>query len=352
MATGLLSSGFEMKRIPSLDGLRALSIALVLYGHLQGTRYFSVPSLTVAGDYANVGVRIFFVLSGFLITTLLLNEKARTGKINLKAFYARRALRILPAAYVYMLCVVAFDWKHLSGADIAVAFGYITNWVLHPPWVLGHLWSLSVEEQFYLLWPGLLLLWFRKGRRFVLFTIACGPLVRAALWLLKIPDAADSYFPAVADALATGALLAMLQPELRRVDRLIRSRWFLTVPVLTLLLPLLDQHYRFYQTIGLTMLHFGIALSIQHVMVRPYSILNGRFVVWLGVISYSLYLWQQPYLDRHSTAIWSAFPINLILAFACAAISHYAVEKPFLRAREHWRFFESTSMDGSVLPVD
>ena len=352
MAIGSASSGFRMRRIPSLDGLRALSIVLVLYGHLRGTRNFSVPSLTVAGDYANVGVRVFFVISGFLITTLLLNENTRTGKINLRAFYVRRAFRILPAAYVYMLCAVAFNWRQLSGADIAIAFSYVTNWSLHPPWILGHLWSLSVEEQFYLLWPGLLALWFRRGRRFVLFAIACGPVVRAALWLLKIPDAADSYFPAVADALATGALLAMLQPELRRLDRVIRSNWFLAVPALTLLLPLLDQHYRFYQTIGLTMLHVGIALSIQHVVVRPYSILNGRFVVWLGVISYSLYLWQQPFLDRHSAAIWSTFPINIILVFVCAVVSHHAVERPFLQAREQWRFFESRSRDGTVLPAD
>ena len=93
------------KRIPSLDGLRALSISLVLLGHLGGTRGFPVVELGV-GDYAHLGVVVFFVISGFLITRLLLAEQAKCGYISLKLFYARRTLRLLPASYAYIACIL------------------------------------------------------------------------------------------------------------------------------------------------------------------------------------------------------------------------------------------------------
>src|SRR6267154_4420619 len=91
------------KRLPSLDGLRAVAVLLVCAGHLAGTRHFiSSGAMAHAGDVGNLGVRIFFVISGFLITHLLLVERGRAGSISLKAFYMRRALRILPAFYVFV----------------------------------------------------------------------------------------------------------------------------------------------------------------------------------------------------------------------------------------------------------
>src|SRR5580658_9562789 len=91
-------------RIPSVDGLRALSITLVLVGHLRGTRGIGTFELGV-GDYAHLGVLVFFVISGFLITSLLLSEQARTGTVSLKRFYARRSLRILPVSYGYIAVI-------------------------------------------------------------------------------------------------------------------------------------------------------------------------------------------------------------------------------------------------------
>jgi peptidoglycan/LPS O-acetylase OafA/YrhL len=103
--------------------------------------------------YGSFGVRIFFVISGFLITGLLLNERERTGTISLPDFYVRRAYRILPAAYVFMLAMIAAHWHALSWSSIFAALTYSSNYLHEKNWVLGHLWSLSVEEQFYLLWP-------------------------------------------------------------------------------------------------------------------------------------------------------------------------------------------------------
>ena len=136
-------------RIPSLDGLRAISIILVLLAHLSGTRHFVKSG--VFEIYGNVGVRIFFVISGYLITLLLLKEHERTATISLRDFYIRRAYRILPAAYVFMLPVILWYARSLNRVTILAAVTYTSNYIHVGNWILGHLWSLSVEEQFYLL---------------------------------------------------------------------------------------------------------------------------------------------------------------------------------------------------------
>jgi peptidoglycan/LPS O-acetylase OafA/YrhL len=141
-----------MKRIPSLDGLRAVSISLVVVGHWMELLFHSIA----AGAFANLGVRIFFVISGYLITTLRLKEYGENSTIQLREFYARRAFRILPAAIVFMLPVFVIFWHELRWYHMAAAALYLANFDFAHPWFLGHLWSLSVEEQFYFLWPGVL----------------------------------------------------------------------------------------------------------------------------------------------------------------------------------------------------
>src|SRR5207244_2775994 len=110
----------------------------------------------------NPGVRIFLILSGYLITSQLIKERERTGSISLQRFYARRAYRIFPAAYVFMAIAIVTHWADLSRANILTALTYTLNYSPRGNHVLGHLWSLGVEEQFYLLWPLCLLLFFRK----------------------------------------------------------------------------------------------------------------------------------------------------------------------------------------------
>src|SRR6266536_2050733 len=112
-----------MKRIPSLDGLRAISIALVVVGHWAELRYHS----DVAGAFANLGVRIFFIISGYLISTLLLKEYGRTSSIGLREFYVRRAYRILPASFVFMAVVFAIYWRDLQWYHMAAAALYLAN---------------------------------------------------------------------------------------------------------------------------------------------------------------------------------------------------------------------------------
>ena len=320
-------------RIPSLDGFRAFSILLVLLAHLSGTRHFVKSGLLEI--YGNVGVRIFFVISGYLITTLLLKEQERTGKISLRDFYIRRAYRILPAAYAFMLPIIVWHWRELSATNIFAGITYTSNYLHDGNWALGHLWSLSVEEQFYLLWPLAFLLLFPWRRGILLCAVLAGPPLRIIFWLLWGHRGLEHPFPVVMDALAVGCLLAILKPTADRYAALLTSRWLLLAPVAVFLLPLLQFFSnRLYLTFGLTALHFGIALSLEHGIRQRYALLSAAPVVWVGVMSYSLYLWQQPFLNRHSENPWSSFPLNLALAFLCACLSHYCVERPFLSLRD------------------
>ena len=175
----------KIDHLPSLDGLRAISISLVLLGHLSRTRGFVSVDLGI-GDYSHLGVVVFFVISGFLITRLMLLERARTGDVSLKRFYARRALRLFPAMYTYIACVCllwVFGVLHLHARDIWHALTYTVNFLPDRAKPIGHLWSLSNEEQFYLLWPcTFILLGPRRsglgGRR---ESILFGPVARARM---------------------------------------------------------------------------------------------------------------------------------------------------------------------------
>ncbi len=320
-------------RIHSLQGVRAICISLVLLAHVAGTRHF--PGSRILEAYGNPGVRIFLILSGYLITSQLIKEKEKTGSISLRRFYARRAYRIFPAAYAFMAITIATHWTELSRANILTALTYTLNYYPRGSHVLGHLWSLGVEEQFYLLWPLCLLLFFRKRLWIVLAAMAAGPALRMILWLLWRRAGLEHPFPAFMDALATGAAVSLLAPRLKAFHTIFLSRKLLIVPLLTLLVPLTQLwSNRFYESIGFTIFQFGAALSIIHVMERRYWILNSAPLVWVGTISYSLYLWQQPFLNRWSSAPWAAFPLNLALAVTCAAASYYLVEEPFLKLRE------------------
>jgi peptidoglycan/LPS O-acetylase OafA/YrhL len=162
-----------------------------------------------------------------------------------------------------------------------------------------------------------------------------GPPLRVLFWTLWGYRGLEHPFPVVMDALAAGCALAMLQPQLQRWDGWLHSRWFLLVPGLTSLLPLLQlRSNRTYQVVGLTVMYIGIALSIQHATRMRYRALNCGPVVWLGTLSYSFYLWQQPFLNRGSGTWWTAFPQNVVLALCCAMASYYGVERPFLSLRE------------------
>jgi peptidoglycan/LPS O-acetylase OafA/YrhL len=315
-------------RIPSLDGLRALSIAFVLLGHLSGTAGFPIPTPTVSGRYSEFGVRVFFVISGFLITTLLLKEHEKFGKIDLVAFYRRRLYRIFPAAYAYIGIISLLAWSSLSDTSIIQAITYTSNYSTKKPWLFGHLWSLSVEEQFYLLWPAVLILFFRHRLSITIGTVVVAPLLRFASLSLGY-DRVGEYFPTVADALAIGCLLAIIKPLLDKHFHLFTPFRMAMVAIVTLTIPYFANRTKIF-VLGASILQVGIALCIYYSVKRGFALLNGRLIAWIGTLSYSLYLWQQAFLNRHILSSWTAFPVNLGLALAAACASYYLIEKPFL----------------------
>lgn len=346
--------------IPSLDGMRAISIGLVLFAHAASTRlapaFLDKPAFTSLG---NVGVRFFFIISGFLITTLLLRDIDRHGQIRIRLFYVRRALRILPAALfyigviwcLYLAGVIDLTYHHLSETHVASAIPdlihvltFTANYQLDYNWYFNHQWSLSVEEQFYLLWPFVLLfLGVRNGARGVLGAILIVPLVRLAMYLADRPELALSReFQAVCDALAMGCLTALCW------NRLTATRIFLALtrwPAIPLggMLIAIGYGMAFVSrplalVLGQSIANIGIVLLLAHVILHPRGlagiVLNSRPFVAIGVLSYSLYLWQEPFLYFRGTDWATAFPQNLALAFAAATFSYFAIERPFLAIKD------------------
>ncbi|MGH9877071.1 MAG: acyltransferase family protein [Nitrososphaerales archaeon] len=202
-------------RIPCLDGLRAISITLVLILHL-GIPYYVIPS-GIFGyiSLGHLGVMIFFTISGYLITGLLLRELESDGRINLIRFYFRRTLRIFPPYYflvlVYIIAIQAIGWIQLAPREAVHMLTYTSNYYPERVWEASHFWSLAVEEQFYLLWPAtLLLLGKRWGLWAALLLILLCPLLRTGFFHLFPEMLSDIRYRTemCADSIAVGCLLA------------------------------------------------------------------------------------------------------------------------------------------------
>lgn len=339
----------KKNQMPSLSGLRAISIALVILGHLSGTQGFRNLNLGI-GDYAHLGVVVFFVISGFLITSLLISEHESRGRVSLKLFYARRALRIFPASYAYISCMWLLSLTgglHLEPRDLWHAVTYSVNYQAGASWLFAHLWSLSVEEQFYLLWPFAFVA--LGGRRATwgaaASVILLAPVARAASWyfLRGTPYRDLEMFPMVADSLAMGCLLARLRYWLEArawYMQLFRPVYSFGLLALVILMNR-EMGYTIVQVFGTSVMNVSLAILIHRSVYRSEDCL-GRFLNWksiefVGVLSYSLYLWQQPFLNRDSTAWMNTFPQNLLFAVAAALASYLLLEKPLLRLRHRLR---------------
>jgi peptidoglycan/LPS O-acetylase OafA/YrhL len=316
------------QRIPSLDGLRAISITLVILSHLVKWKHISGE---VLGSYGTIGVFVFFVLSGYLITNILLREYQRTSTISLRNFYLRRAFRIFPAAFVFLAIVIILYWKQMGWFHIAAAVFYFANMDAHRPWIFGHLWSLSIEEQFYLLWPFAVRKWYRYRTWIVLGAFWITPVLRTILYGLKVRNGWLGSLPVFSSHLAIGCLLAILAPRLPKIPRtvampmlaaLILIPWFTgNTPARTL----------FALFVLTPLLNVSAAGLVLHVIQAPYRALNWQPVAWLGRISYSLYLWQELFCSN--AALHGGF-LLILPSIACACLSYYLVEQPMLRMRD------------------
>ncbi len=270
------------------------------------------------------------MISGFLITKILSKEHTRTSTISLRTFYIRRAYRIFPAAVVFILAMVVVYWRDFHWYNIAAASLYLANFDYSRPWIFGHLWSLSVEEQFYFLWPSVLRRWYRYRLVVLVAVIALAPVGQTILYLARIQGGEIGGFPGVAADLATGCLLAVVAHRLP----LIRRCYALMMLLAVTLVPVFAGNTRGKTLLLVFILDPALRLSIAglllHVVQFPYAILNWPPVSWLGKISYSLYLWQQPFCSDPSLrhGYWA------LLALILACLSYYFVELPMLRRRE------------------
>jgi peptidoglycan/LPS O-acetylase OafA/YrhL len=215
------------------------------------------------------------------------------------------------------------------------------NFIADPQWTLGHLWSLAVEEQFYLLWPAVLALSGRRRAMQIAVAVVCvSPLIRfACMYIPAANPLIGTAFPTIADPLAVGCLLAGMRTRLdgrQSYLTFLTSRWFWFVPPAILVLNVLPGT-KLNMLVTQSLLNICIAVVIDRFVRFPEgrvgAVLNWPPVRAAGVLSYSLYLWQQPFLNPLSRQVFTAFPQNLILAVICGYASYRLVEKPFLEWR-------------------
>jgi len=299
-----------------------------MVSHLVMWKHASVP---VIAAYGTLGVHVFFVLSGFLITKLLLEEHERTSTISLSKFYLRRAFRIFPAAFVFLVVVIGLYWREMRWTHIAAAVFYVANMDVSRPWIFGHLWSLSIEEQFYLLWPFALKRWNQAKVAILVCVFFATPVFRTVLYAVKARGPVVGSLPAVADQLAIGCLLAIFAKRLPRIP----GSLALGMTVAALVLPWYPATSPARSLLMLFLLrpilHVCLAGIVLHVIQVPYAALNWGPVAWLGKISYSLYLWQELFCSNPNLHYGYLLALP---AIGCATLSYYLVEQPMLRLRE------------------
>ena len=341
--------------VPELDGMRGLAVLAVIMFHAR------VPWFR--GGF--IGVDIFFVLSGFLITSLLVQEYNSRQHIDLKNFYMRRVLRLGPALVAFLAIFVSISLLMLDAEkarsniiDTLITLFYFTNWSwafqIHPSQPLGHTWSLSIEEQFYIIWPTLLItfLRFTRSRINVIFAVV---LLLLSSWLTRICLAAggasvDRLYDGLdtrGDELLIGCLLGIIlssnlikehhQYQIENVLKFIGPLSVISL-LLSSIFMRLSKMYMYYW--GFLVIEFSAIIIILDVFISQKSIIKRILLIkplaWIGKISYGLYLWH--YLIfytmrglgfRHIVTM----TIGTGVTFLVASASYYFLERPFLKLK-------------------
>jgi peptidoglycan/LPS O-acetylase OafA/YrhL len=340
--------------------LRAIAVLLVAGVHTH-------PRLIPSGA---VGVDVFFVLSGFLITTLLVDELDGNGRIAIGRFYARRALRLLPALLGLLVVVTAWalliaspDTRHRALQEVLAAASYTRNltWWAHVPGpLLGHTWSLALEEQFYIVWPLLLIACVRAGRS---STKVSGVFLVAVVRLtfLRVAGLAGpgALFIGRPEALILGAAMALVRRD-HFVDGP-RSRLAATMAVggtVTLLVLAMIDGADDLHGVGYTVAAVAAAAAIWGVVSTRERSIAGLFAwpaaVALGRMSYGFYLWHLPVLrwtdDHVHAAAWFRVPLGLALALTATVVSYRVVERPALRLKARFTATEGSERIAKYQP--
>jgi peptidoglycan/LPS O-acetylase OafA/YrhL len=346
---------FNQKVIPGIDGLRALSILIVLISHIQNTKSAPVILMFLGKHilWGSFGVYVFFVISGFLITGLILKEKVKSGSVNLKSFYWRRFVRIFPVYYFYLLTIYIlncfFNLKMENSMFIS-AMLYLQNFpYFAQPWINSHSWSLAVEEQFYLIWPSLLVF----GRFnylpvfFIILILLAYPILNT---LNYFKPAYDIYFlgsltrnlPAImmGSFLSLALFKSWFSPLLLQLKKPIFGfclplAWLSSLPLKLLIMGYFSIPFGFLFT------SLFITLFLLHVILQKedsliFKVFNHKIMVYIGRLSYSIYIWQQIFLIPiyaypDLSLWWTTYPLNILLAFLTAMASYHFLEMPLLK---------------------
>ena len=350
---------FSPARVDALDGLRGIAIVMVMVFHSGAT--------SLDGGY--LGVDLFFVLSGFLISALLVSEFDRHGRVRMGYFYLRRLLRLAPALLLMLLVFaawvpLAFPHDHqpfhmwYQWEDCLIALAYLANWAraldIHSLDFLGHTWSLSIEEQFYLLWPWILLamLRYRLPRGAV---VVVALLLALAAWYvrLRLLESGASMMRLYngldtrADGLMIGSAagIAVVSGLLSRQQRWLQCLLSVAAPLALVwigwwMVNIVWTDPRLYRW-----LFFSVEVAAVVIVLALYfeasawfnRMFTMRWLVWVGSISYGLYLWHYPIFRAlmmadydHPTVLW----LGGAAALVAASLSYYGLESPCLRLKQ------------------
>lgn len=352
-------AGAQTSYLPTLDGWRAVAIVLVLLSHASD----SIQAATGIGmqpvhEVGVIGVRVFFAISGLLITTGLLNEEAKIGSISLGNFYLRRVFRILPPALLVLMVAGALSLAGLIQLGLSrwlSSMFFVSNLESgNQSWYLGHFWSLSIEEQFYLLWPVAFLL--LRGRRRLAFAVCLAVALAAWRFVAFKCQLTMTYQMAFmwarrtdynAIALLWGCIAAMAYADTTMrpwLTRLLRSGWVLLVLLLVGVTTLLPSDGWKVNLAELTLREAVTPFVMIGTIVQANGWLSRLLELGvmraIGRLSYSVYLWQQFFLvwddPGRSSALFQSFPANLCWAFLVAVLSFFLVEEPVIAAGRAW----------------
>jgi peptidoglycan/LPS O-acetylase OafA/YrhL len=329
--------------LPTLDGWRAIAILSVMFCHDSVHRIGPINTAWLH-EHGNLGVDVFFAISGILICSRLLTEEDSQGFISRRSFYIRRAFRILPPAVFFLATLLALKAAvnlPVQLPEILSSLFFVRNYTSSfthfqtiYPYYTSHFWSLAIEEHFYLILPTLLVLTPKKWRASALLTLAI------AVSLHRItPNSWQSFHTDIRlDALLVPAALAVFLRITHNRERLAQTLRIWPLLLLALLIP--ATYNLIPRTIGL-LIAWLMPLAILGTTLRPQSwfsrLLENPVLRYVGRLSYSLYIWQQLFLISHFGADTTRLgplqssPMNWLMTFSCALLSYYLIERPMIR---------------------
>lgn len=354
IAISKIPEGLSKSYFPVLDGFRGIAILIVLVGHSSiGTPF---------GKYeaGNIGVAIFYVLSGFLITTLLLKEKIKTGRVSFKHFYMRRALRILPVAFLFLIVLAVLNAVfnlHLTLISFLASAFYFRNMPLNygsGSWYNGHFYTLAVEEQFYFIFPVLIIFFTKQYVKIVCAIILLIPLFNYLVYhdvgifynnivLHKILLLIIYAWGPDTVSILTGTVLAILVFN-GTLSVANKKNYFLSAVLFIIGIIFRNSHLIGNDYVASLVFSILIAWVIYLCLGSNdllSTVLQNKILVWVGIISYSLYVWQQLFTHYQpwgtlfigGSSLW----VNIPALFAVACLSYYLYERKFLKLKEKFK---------------